>query len=242
MGKLTVVTGGSRGIGAATCRKLALDGHDVVIGYRAEEQAAQEVAAAVRESGRRALVARLELADSASVAAFFAQAAGFGQITGLVNNAAAISRPGQLVDLPEAELRRVMDVNVVGAILCLQEAIRRMGPGGAIVNVSSGAATLGSANEYVHYAASKAALDAVTTGLAIELGPAGIRVNTVSPGTTRTEIHDREGMPGRPDLIGPKTPLGRAGEPEEIAAAIAWLLSDEASYVTGANLRVAGGR
>jgi glucose 1-dehydrogenase len=132
----------------------------------------------------------------------------------------------------------VVEVNIVGAMLCAQEAVRRMGSGGAIVNVSSAASTLGSPGEYVHYAASKAAVDTLTIGLSKELGPAGIRVNAVSPGIIRTEIHEA----GRVERLGPQQPLGRAGDPEEVAAAIAWLLSDEASYVTGTNLRVAGGR
>lgn len=245
MRNVTVVTGGSRGIGAATCRRLALAGHDVVIGYHSEKTAAEQIAAEVTASGQRAAVVQLRLEDAgaAEVSAFFdAGENDLGHITGLVNNAATISRPKPFTELSEADLRRVIDVNVTGAILVAQEAVRRMTTGGAIVNVSSGAATLGAPNEYIHYAASKAALDAVTLGLSKELGPAGIRVNTVAPGTILTEIHDREGMPNRPAITGPGTPLGRAGYPEEIANAIAWLLSDEASYVTGAILRVAGGR
>ncbi|WP_026208949.1 SDR family NAD(P)-dependent oxidoreductase [Catelliglobosispora koreensis] len=244
MRKVTVVTGGSRGIGAATCRQLAAAGHDLVIGYHSEKTAAEQVAADAVSHGVRAVVAqlRLETTTSAEVSVFFDAAAELGPLTGFVNNAAAISRPGPFTELSEADLRRVIDVNVTGAILCLQEAVRRMSGGGAIVNVSSGAATLGSPGEYIHYAASKAALDTVTLGLSKEAGPAGIRVNTVQPGTIKTEIHDRSGMPGRPEITAPGTPLRRAGEPEEIASAIAWLLSDEASYVTGAVLRVAGGR
>jgi NAD(P)-dependent dehydrogenase (short-subunit alcohol dehydrogenase family) len=235
---VTVVTGGSRGIGAATCRKVAQAGHDVVIGYHSDAAAAEEVARDVREAGRRALAVRVEVAHADQVRELFDQAETLGPVTGLVNNAGVIAGLGAFAGLTEADLRRTFEVNVIGAMLCTQEAVRRMGAGGCIVNVSSAAATLGSPGEYVHYAASKAALDTVTLGLSKELGPAGIRVNTVSPGIIRTEIHE----PGRLDRLGPTVPAGRPGEPEEVAAAIAWLLSAEASYVTGAILRVAGGR
>ncbi|HCT81467.1 MAG TPA: oxidoreductase [Micromonosporaceae bacterium] len=235
---VTVVTGGSRGIGAATCLRLARAGHDVAIGYHRDEAAAQAVAQQVRELAQRAVIAQVEAAESASLSALFDTAETLGAVTGLVNNAGVIVGRGDFVELSEADLRRVIEVNVVGAMLCAQEAIRRMSAGGAIVNVSSGAATLGSPGEYVHYAVSKGAIDTLTIGLSKELGPAGIRVNTVSPGVIRTDIH----APGRLERVGPTAPLGRPGEPEEVAAAIAWLLSDEASYVTGANIRIAGGR
>ncbi len=237
---VTVVTGGSRGIGASTCVHLARAGQDVVVGFHHDEAAAAAVARQVRDLGRKALPARVDTASSASVQALFAAAAALGQVTGLVNNAGIIEGRGALVDVSEADIRHTIEVNVLGAIFCAQEAIRVMtaGGGGSIVNVSSGAATLGSPGEYVHYAVSKGALDTLTIGLSKELGAAGIRVNTVSPGVINTEIHE----PGRLERVGPLAPLGRAGEPEEVAAAIVWLLSDEASYVTGANLRVAGGR
>jgi glucose 1-dehydrogenase len=236
--KVTVVTGGSRGIGAATCRRLATDGHDIVIGYAADREAAETVADAVRAAGRRAEVCRADVTIADDVRELFDRAATLGAVTGLVNNAGVITGRGAFVGLTESDLRRVVEVNIVGAMLCAQEAVRRMGSGGAIVNVSSAASTLGSPGEYVHYAASKAAVDTLTIGLSKELGPAGIRVNAVSPGIIRTEIHES----GRVERLGPQQPLGRAGDPEEVAAAIAWLLSDEASYVTGTNLRVAGGR
>ncbi|GIH04100.1 oxidoreductase [Rhizocola hellebori] len=237
---VTVVTGGSRGIGASTCVHLARSGHDVVVGFHHDEAAAVEVARQVRDLGAKAITARVDTASSASVQAMFAAAAALGQVTGLVNNAGIIEGRGNLVDVAEADIRRVIEVNVLGAIFCAQEAIRVMtaGGGGSIVNVSSGAATLGGPGEYVHYAMSKGALDTLTVGLSKELGAAGIRVNTVSPGVIRTDIH----APGRLERVGPLAPMGRAGEPDEVAAAIVWLLSDEASYVTGANLRVAGGR
>lgn len=236
--QVTVVTGGSRGIGAATCLRLARAGHDVVIGYRASEAEAGEIASRVREAGRRAVTCRAEVTDAAQIRELFDHAEGLGPVTGLVNNAGVIAGRGSFVDIAEADLRQVVEVNVIGAMLCAQEAARRMRTAGAIVNVSSAAATLGSPGEYVHYAASKAALDTLTIGLSKELGSAGIRVNAVSPGIIRTGIHES----GRVERLGPQQPLGRAGEPEEVANAIAWLLSDEASYVTGAILRVAGGR
>jgi len=242
MAKVTVVTGGSRGIGAATCLKLASQGHAVVIGYRSDEAAAARVADQVRAVGVPVMVKRVDTTQRDQVADLFESAESeLGAVTGLVNNAGVGSQIGPFVDLTEADLRRVLDVNVVGFFFCAQEAARRFTAGGAIVNVSSGAATLGSPNEYIHYAASKAAVDTLTIGLSKELGRRGIRVNTVSPGVIHTEFHIGSGEPGRADRIGPNLPLGRAGRPEEIANAIAWLLSDEASFTTGAILRVAGG-
>jgi NAD(P)-dependent dehydrogenase (short-subunit alcohol dehydrogenase family) len=241
---VTVVTGGSRGIGAATCRWLGAHGHDVVVGFRTDPDAAEAVAAQVAEDGGRAIAVWVDTTDSAAVADLFDRArAAFGPVTGLVNNAGVGSKIGAFVDLDETDLRRVVEVNVVGVILCAREAARRMPPGSAIVNISSAAATLGGPGEYVHYAASKAAVDALTIGLSKELGPAGIRVNTVTPGIIRTDFHGTQsGEPGRADRLGPSAPLGRSGEPEEVAAVVGWLLGPEASYVTGANVRVAGGR
>jgi glucose 1-dehydrogenase len=244
MDLVTIVTGGSGGIGAATCRRLAEAGHDVVVGYRSDESGAEKVAADVRSAGRRAVTVPVDTADAGSVAALFDRAAAeLRAVTGLVNNAGVGSRIGPFADLDEADLRRVVDVNLVGVLLCCREAARRMGPGGSIVNVSSMAATLGAPGEYVHYAASKAGVEAVTVGLSKELGPAGIRVNTVTPGIIDTGFHGgQSGAPDRAERLGPGAPLGRAGRAEEVAAAIAWLLGPEASYVTGANLRVSGGR
>lgn len=228
----TVITGGSRGIGAATARRLVRDGHEVVISYR---QAEDEARALEKELGVTAV--RADTADEQDVARLFDAA---GEVTGVVSNAGITSTVGPLAELRTEDLRRVVDVNVVGAFFVAREAARRM-TSGAIVNVSSGAATLGSPGEYVHYAATKAAVDALTIGLAKELAPRGIRVNCVQPGTVRTDIHVLSGVPDRPDRVASKIPLGRPGEAEEIANAIAWLLSDEASYTTGAILRVAGG-
>jgi NAD(P)-dependent dehydrogenase (short-subunit alcohol dehydrogenase family) len=242
MAKVTIVTGGSRGIGAATCRILAERGHDLVIGYRHDRQAAQDIAKSASEHGVRALPVAVDTSIRTQVIDLFATAeTELGPVTGLVNNAGVGSQIGPFADVTEDDLRRVFDVNVIGYVFCLQEAARRMSRDGAIVNVSSAAATLGSPSEYVHYAASKAAVDALTIGLSKELAPQGIRVNTVSPGITHTGFHAGSGEPGRAERLGPKLPLGRAGSPDEIAAAIAWLLSDEASFTTGANLRVAGG-
>ncbi|USX54284.1 SDR family NAD(P)-dependent oxidoreductase [Lentzea sp. HUAS12] len=229
----TVITGGSRGIGAATARRLVRDGHRVVIGYR---QAEDEARLLEKELG--VLAVRADTADEDDVARLF-DAAG-EDVTGVVNNAGVTSPVGPLAQLRTEDLRRVVDVNVVGAFFVAREAARRM-TRGSIVNVSSGAATLGSPGEYVHYAATKAAVDALTIGLAKELAPSGIRVNCVQPGTVRTDIHRLSGVPDRPDRVASRIPLGRPGEAGEIANAIAWLLSDEASYTTGAILRVAGG-
>ena len=237
--RLTIVTGGSRGIGAATCRRLATEGHDIVLAYQSAAARAQEAAEAVRAAGARCEVVECDVADPDAVDALFEAAASLGTVTGLVNNAGITGPVGRLVDVDVGEFPRLFAVNVIGVLLCARRAAGVMGRGGAIVNVSSGAATLGGPGEYVHYAASKGAVDTITVGLSKELGPDGIRVNAVAPGAVWTEIH---ADPDRPARVGAQTPLGRAGDPEEIAGAIAWLLSDDASYTTGAILRVAGGR
>ncbi|MER5528751.1 SDR family oxidoreductase [Streptomyces sp. NPDC002677] len=242
---VTVVTGGSRGIGAAVCLRLAADGHDVVIGYVRDAGAAEVVAEGVRKSGARCAVVAVDTAVEADVERLFDTAEReLGAVTGLVNNAAVTGPLGRLTDVDTADLRRVVEVNLLGTLLCSRRAARLMAErgNGAIVNVSSAAATLGSPGEYVHYAATKAAVDALTVGLAKELGPDGVRVNAVAPGVVDTEMHAAMGDPGRARRIGAAVPLGRPGRPEEIAAAIAWLLSPEASYTTGAVLRISGGR
>ncbi|GAA2636260.1 glucose 1-dehydrogenase [Streptomyces vastus] len=242
---VTVVTGGSRGIGAATCLRLAADGHDLVVGYAHDDAAAERTATAVRETGARCVTVRVDVSDETDVEGLFDTAAErLGPVTGLVNNAGVTGRLGRLTDTNTADLRRVMEVNLLGTLLCSRRAARDMVPRGtgAIVNVSSGAATLGSPGEYVHYAATKAAIDTLTMGLSKELGPDGIRVNGVAPGLVDTDMHAAMGDPDRPSRLIPTIPLRRAGTPEEIAAAIAWLLSPEASYATGTVLRVAGGR
>lgn len=237
---ITVVTGGGRGIGAAICTRLATEGHDVVIGYQSAAGRAEAVAEAVRAAGTRAVTVAMDTADPGDVDRLFDAAAELGPITGLVNNAGIVGPVGRLVDIDVSQLERVYAVDVIGVLLCARRAIKDMlGRGGAIVNLSSGAATLGSPNEYVHYAGAKAAVDAITIGLAKEVGPDGIRVNAVAPGVVWTEIHED---PERPAKLAPNIPLGRAGQPEEVAGAVAWLLGDDASYTTGAILRVAGGR
>ncbi len=241
MNPVTVITGGSRGIGAATARRLAHAGHHVAFSYRRDRAAADTVLADLHASGVRAVAVPADTRDPDQVAALFDAAAGLGDLTGLVNNAGVTSPIGPFVDLDPADLRHVVDVNLVGYVRTAQQALRRMGAGGAIVNVSSVAATLGSPGEYVHYAAVKAATDTLTVGLAKELAPQGIRVNAVAPGIIRTDIHALSGQPDRPDRAAARIPLGRPGEPDEVAAAIAWLLGPDASYTTGTVLRVGGG-
>ncbi|MEV6926586.1 glucose 1-dehydrogenase [Dactylosporangium sp. NPDC051485] len=242
MDNVTIVTGGSRGIGAATCLRLARDGHRVVVGYRSAADAAHQVVDAVAAAGGQAVAVRADTAVEDDVVALFATAADrLGPVTGLVNNAGIAAPLTRLADADTADLRRVMDVNVIGAFLCARQAARVMTAGGAIVNVSSTAATLGSPGNYIHYAASKAAVDALTLGLAKELAADGIRVNGVAPGFVHTEIHEQTGDPDRAANVVSRIPVGRLGTPEEIAEAIAWLLSPAASYTTGTTLRVAGG-
>lgn len=244
---LTVVTGGGRGIGAATAVRLAAAGHDLVLGYLSDKDAAQATAERVRAAGARCRVVAADVTDPGAVDQLFDEAAEEGTVTGLVNNAGATLHIGDLADTPVEVVRRVVDLNLTGALLCARRAVLAMGisrggRGGVIVNVSSGAATLGSAHEYVHYAAAKAGVDTLTLGLAQEVAADGVRVNGVAPGLVRTDIHAAAGDPGRLARVGAGVPLGRPGEPEEVAAAIAWLLGDECPYVTGATLRVAGGR
>ncbi|WP_189888870.1 SDR family NAD(P)-dependent oxidoreductase [Streptomyces xantholiticus] len=237
---LTIVTGGSRGIGAAVCVRLATEGHHIVVGYRSEAGAAHDVAKAVRAAGRRSLAVQVDTADEASVDRLFDSAAELGTVTGLVNNAGISGPNGRLADADADGMRRALDVNVWGYLLCARRAVRDMtrSGGGAIVNISSAAATLGSPGQYVHYAATKAAVDAMTTGLSKEVAADGIRVNCVAPGTVWTDFHED---PERPSKVAAAVPMGRAGQPQEIAGAVAWLLSADASYTTGAVLRVAGG-
>ncbi|MDZ5623083.1 SDR family oxidoreductase [Nocardioides bizhenqiangii] len=236
---LVVITGGSRGIGAATARRAAAEGWDVRITYRTGEDEARRVVEECRGLGSRADAARVDVTEEDDVLELFGSLpADAGPLRGLVNNAGIVAPAGSVVDLEAGRIRRLLEVNVLGAFLCAREAVRRMTDGGSIVNVSSRAAVLGSPGEYVDYAASKAALDALTTGLAQEVAGRGIRVNGVRPGFIDTGIH----APGRLARVAPSVPMGRAGRAEEVAAAICWLLSPQSSFTTGAFLDVSGGR
>jgi len=243
-----LVTGGSRGIGAAVARQAAAAGWDVAINYGRDAVSADAVAASVRAAGRRAITIAADVADEAAVLSMFARIdAELGPLRGLVNNAGIVGPKARLDEMDVARWRRMLDVNVIGSLLCAQQALRRMstrhgGEGGAIVNLSSMAATLGSAGQYVDYAASKGAIDSFTVGLARELAAEGVRVNGVRPGIIDTDIHASGGEPKRASLLAPGLPMQRAGSADEVAAAIVWLLSPAASYVTGTTMDVSGGR
>lgn len=236
---LAIVTGGGRGIGRAISVRLASDGYDVAIGYHSDAESATETMERIQALGRNSICVQVETSDEASVSSLFAAAEKLGPVRALVNNAGAASGIGALQDNSVDSIRRDLEVNLLGVILCCKRAISSLAlsGGGSIVNISSAAATLGSPGTYVHYAAAKAGVDALTVGLSKELAPT-IRVNAVSPGTVWTQFH-RD--PDRPAKLAGSIPLGRAGKPEEISGAVAWLLSPDASYVTGAIIRVAGG-
>ncbi len=237
-----IITGGGRGIGAATARLAAQRGYAVCVNYARNQAAAEAVTAAIKSGGGTAFAVQADVAAEKDVARLFdAAETAFGPVRYLVNNAGITGRIGKFADLDVGVMRNVLETNVVGSMLCAREFVRRCAGPGAIVNVSSTAATTGSPGEYVHYAASKAAIDSFTIGLAKEMAPQGVRVNALAPGATLTDIHAAGGEPGRPDRIKGRIPMGRLAEPEEIAPAILWLLSDEASYVTGAILRAGGG-
>ncbi|MEE1611314.1 glucose 1-dehydrogenase [Microvirga sp. CF3016] len=246
---VALITGGSRGIGAAVAQLAAARGYDVAITYRSEREAAEQVLAACRASGAAAMACQGDVAVEADVVRMFDEAeAALGPVAHVVNNAGITGKSSRLEAAAADTIRTCIDVNVLGAIWVAREAARRLstsrgGSGGTIVNISSVAAGLGSPNEYVWYAASKGAVDSLTIGLAKELAGEGIRVNAVSPGMTKTDIHERSTQDaGRLERIRPHIPLNRIGEPEEIAEAVLFLMSDAASYITGANLPVSGGR
>jgi len=248
MSRTLIVTGGGRGIGAATARLAAAQGWAVCVNYRREREAAEAVAAEIVRAGGRALAVAADVASEPDVLRLFETAEReLGPLGGLVNNAGILARQARLDEMDAARLERVFAVNVTGAFLCAREAVRRMstlhgGAGGAIVNVSSLASRLGSPAEYVDYAASKGALDTLTVGLAKEVAAEGIRVNSVRPGLIYTEIHASGGEPGRVDRLKDGVPMKRGGRPEEVARAILWLLSEEASYSSGTFIDVSGGR
>ena len=244
---ILLVTGGSRGIGAATARLAAARGYDVCVNYRINKDAASRIVADVEAAGRRAVAVGADVAVESDVVRLFETCdRELGRLDALVNNAAILDKQMRLEAMDAARITRILATNVVGPFICAREAVRRMstkhgGRGGAIVNVSSGASRLGSPNEYVDYAASKGALDTMTTGLAKEVAADGIRVNAVRAGHIYTELHASGGEPDRVERVKSLVAMQRGGQPEEIARAILWLLSGEASFTTGAFLDVAGG-
>jgi len=249
MSKAILITGGSRGIGRAAAVLAGRHGWSVAVNYVGNEAAAADTVAQVTAAGGRAVAVQGDVAIEADVIAMFdATQNAFGRFDGLVNNAGIVALGQKLADMPAERLKRVFDTNVFGAYLCAREAARRMsrsagGQGGAIVNLSSAAARLGSPNEYVDYAGSKAAIDAMTIGLSKELGPEGIRVNAIRPGLIDTEIHASSGSPDRAHRLASQVPMGRPGTAEEVAQTIVWLLDETTSgYVNGAIIDVTGGR
>jgi NAD(P)-dependent dehydrogenase (short-subunit alcohol dehydrogenase family) len=248
MGKIILITGGGRGIGAACALRAAEQGYQVCVNYRADGDAASDVVAAIEEMGGTAFALQADVSDEAAVERMFKEVdERFGTLSALINNAGILSQQMRVEQMTADRINRIMATNVTGSFLCAREAVRRMstkhgGLGGGIVNISSRAAVLGSAGEYVDYAASKAAMDALTIGLSKEVASEGIRVNSVRPGLIRTEMHASGGEPGRVDRLQSGVPMGRGGVPMEVARAALWLLSDEASYTTGTFIDVSGGR
>jgi NAD(P)-dependent dehydrogenase (short-subunit alcohol dehydrogenase family) len=245
--KIMLVTGGSRGIGAATARLAARQGYDVAINYLGNEAAANEVVADIEKSNARALAIRGDMASEADIGRMFEAVDKFGKLTHLVNNAGIVGQSGRVAESDPQMMRRVIDVNVTGAMLVAREAVRRMstkygGKGGAIVNLGSMASTLGAPGEYVWYAASKGAVDALTIGLSREVAAEGVRVNAVAPGLIDTDIHAAGGQPDRVSRLRSMIPMGREGSAQEVAETILYLLSEQASYVVGTVVRISGGR
>ena len=248
MDQVLLITGGGRGIGAATALLAAKRGYAVAVNYASNSLAADEVVRGIRAGGGTAMSVQADVGDEAQVLAMFEKVdAKLGRLTALVNNAGIVDVPARVDEMSVARLERMFRINVIGSFLCAREAVRRMstkhgGAGGAIVNVSSGASRLGSPGQYIDYAASKGAIDTFTIGLAKEVADEGIRVNAVRPGVIDTEIHASGGLPDRAAALGPQVPMKRAGTADEIAGAILWLLSAEASYTTMALLDVTGCR
>jgi NAD(P)-dependent dehydrogenase (short-subunit alcohol dehydrogenase family) len=248
MRRIILVTGGSRGIGAATCRLAARCGYDVCVNYIRDRQAAEAVVADCRAAEAQAFSVQADVASESDVERLFQTVdRELGRVWALVNNAGVLEQQMRVDQMDAGRITRVLATNVVGAFLCSREAVRRMsaksgGPGGSIVNVSSLAAKIGAPGEYVDYAAAKGAIDSLTLGLSKEVAEEGIRVNAVRPGFIYTDIHASGGEPGRVDRVKAMVPMKRGGRAEEVATAILWLLSDEASYVSGTFIDVAGGR
>jgi len=248
MNPTLLITGGSRGIGAATALLAAQRGYAVAVNYTRHAEAANEVVRQIRASGGHAIAVQADVAEEAQVLAMFESIdAQLGRLTALVNNAGVVDVAARVDEMSVARLKRMFDINVLGSFLCAREAVKRMstrhgGLGGAIVNVSSVAARLGGAGQYVDYAASKGAIDTLTVGLAKEVALEGIRVNAVRPGIIKTEIHASGGQPERAQQMAPMVPMQRAGSALEVAQAIVWLLSTDSSYTTGSLLDVTGGR
>ncbi len=248
MEQVLLVTGGSRGIGAATAILAARHGYSVAVNYTAQAGAAQAVVAQIRAAGGKAMAVQCDVSIEEQVVAMFnAVDAQLGRVNALVNSAGVVDARARVDEMSAARIRRMFDVNVLGSMLCAREAVLRMstlhgGSGGAIVNLSSAASRLGSPGQYVDYAAAKGAIDAFTLGLAKEVAAEGIRVNAVRPGLIDTQIHAAGGIPDRVRQLAPQVPMQRGGTPEEVAQAIIWLLSPQSSYVTMALLDVSGGR
>jgi NAD(P)-dependent dehydrogenase (short-subunit alcohol dehydrogenase family) len=245
--KILLITGGSRGIGAATARLAARQGYDVAINYVGNEEAAKEVVADIEKNNARGIAIQGDMANEADILRMYEAVDKFGRLTHLVNNAGIVGRGGRFAEADPAMMRQVIDLNVTGAIIVAQEAVKRMstklgGKGGAIVNLGSMASTLGAPGEYIWYAASKGAMDSFTIGLSREVAAEGIRVNSVAPGLIDTDIHASGGEPGRIDRLRSMIPMGREGSADEVAEAILYLLSEQASYVVGTNVRISGGR
>lgn len=248
MTKTVLITGGSRGIGAATALLAAREGYAVAVNYTSNSLAADEVVRQIRAAGGQAITVQADVANEAQVVAMFEKVdAKFGRLTALVNNAGVVDVNSRVDGITLARLQRMFEINVFGSFLCAREAVRRMstrhgGEGGAIVNVSSAAARLGSPGSYVDYAAAKGAIDTFTLGLSKEVAAEGIRVNAVRPGIIETEIHASGGLPNRAKEIAPQLPMQRAGTANEVAESIIWLLSEKSSYTNGALLDIAGAR
>ena len=248
MSKLVLITGGSRGIGAATALLAARQGYAVAVNYSANSLAADEVVHQIRQAGGQAMAVQADVSNEAQVVAMFEKIdAKFGRLSALVNNAGVVDQAARVDAMTLQRLQRMFEINVFGSFLCAREAVKRMstrygGTGGSIVNVSSAASRLGSPGQYVDYASAKGAIDTFTLGLAKEVAAEGIRVNAVRPGIIETGIHASGGLPDRVREVAPQLPMGRAGSAEEVAESIVWLLGDGASYTTGALLDVAGGR